>query len=52
MAEQCRLVAFGYKEGNRDSLDSGYTWQCNMVKAGFATASRACKCEAFPCHGM
>lgn len=51
MAEQCRLVAFGYKEKNRDSRDSWYTWQYNMVKADFVTVNRACKYKTFlmPC---
>lgn len=52
MAEQCTLVAFGCKEENRDSLDSGFLWQCNMVEAGFVIVNRACKYEAFSCHGM
>lgn len=52
VVERCRLVAFGYKEENRDCLGSGYTWQCKMVKRGFVTVNSACKYEAFSCHGM
>lgn len=47
MSEQCRWVALGQKQENKESLDPWYTWQYNIVKAGFMAVNGAYTYEAF-----